>query len=185
MLVLVNNGRVYVESPRYARTFSQSVAGCNVTHEQGRLTTVLRLLLLTLRTTSPPLQDFHFRLCGDDFCHGLWEQRATPFFTMVSCGSAPTIPAVQWNTLEDRDPDLSVWSATMARRRQLREKNAADWQCRKSLAVWRGSLNDMFAYNLDWTQNHTLARRKIDQTNWMQAGRTALATRNAPKETNC
>ncbi|KAL1528877.1 hypothetical protein AB1Y20_010200 [Prymnesium parvum] len=180
MLVLVRGGRVLVEMPQYARTFGQSVYGCNVTDEKGRLTTVLRLLLLTLAppsgsSSAAALPDFEFRLCGDDFCHGLWEQRAAPFFTMVSCGASRTIPAVQWNTLEERDPDLSVWARTLTQRRQHREQQERRWSCRQSLAVWRGSLNDMYTYNLYWSANRTLGRRKIDASNWREAGRAALA----------
>ena len=39
------------------------------------------------------------------------ENRSTPlpFFTMVACRSRPSLPFVQWNTFEDRDPDLAVW----------------------------------------------------------------------------
>ena len=172
----VRGGRVFVSMPRHARTFSQSITGCNVTDEKGRLTTVLRLLLLALRTAHPPLPDFQFQLCGDDFCHGLWEQRgAAPLFSMVSCSSAPTIPAVQWNTLEARDPDLSVWPLTVERRRQLRERFSRRWACRKSVAIWRGSLNDMYVYNMFWSHNRTISRRKVDQSNWQRAGRAALA----------
>jgi hypothetical protein len=177
-LVMVRGGRVFVEMPQWSRNSGLNFSGCetnSTTGEKSRLSTVLRLLLIALRTAKPVLPDFHFRLCGDDFCHGYWEGKPIPIFTMVSCSDAPTIPAVQWNTLEQRDPDLSVWQQSLSQHRRLRDSHARRWSCRKDKAVWRGSLNDPFAYNLQWTSNQTVRRVKIDASNWHQAGRAALA----------
>eukprot|EP00322_Chrysochromulina_rotalis_P018884 CAMPEP_0115842138 /NCGR_PEP_ID=MMETSP0287-20121206/7645_1 /TAXON_ID=412157 /ORGANISM="Chrysochromulina rotalis, Strain UIO044" /LENGTH=380 /DNA_ID=CAMNT_0003295797 /DNA_START=395 /DNA_END=1537 /DNA_ORIENTATION=+ len=125
-------------------------------------------------SSTPPLDNFAFRLCVDDMCHGLFENRAVPFFTMVSCETARTIPVVQWNTAERRDPDLAMWPAVLNYRRGLPGRRRSLWPQRKPQAIFRGSINENVATNLDWSRRGELKRVRFRDSRWREQGRLAL-----------
>ena len=140
--------------------------------------------------------DIRFRLCVDDFCHGAHggpaagadagsagmplpmpiRGPAVPWFTMVSCATAPTIPLVQWNVEDgaERDVDLSRWDAELERRQALRLA-LPSWSCRSTKAVFRGAVHSHHGYNTQWSTDRVLARRHVSAQQWRTHGRVALA----------
>ena len=176
-LVSVVGGRVFLEIPEGSHFFTLPLSGCSKTSEGGRQLTVLRLLFIALRQHRLP--DFQFRLCSDDYCHGLFEAgagtRSLPLLTSVCCETARTIPSVQWNVLSSRDPDLGEWDATLSRLRAQRHAHARLWECRQPKAVWRGSIADHHVYNTRWSSRGELAQERVVASNWQRAGRVALA----------
>jgi len=118
-LVMVRGGKLFIAMRNASNEAAYRLTGCSdFPPEKGRLLVMLRLLLLAITDLET---DFDARVCFDDFCHGLYENRSTPlpFFTMVACRSRPSLPFVQWNTFEGRDPDLAVWPAELAARAQM------------------------------------------------------------------
>ena len=118
--------------------------------------------------------DFEFRLCTDDFCHGIAEGRAVPLFTMAACETARTIPAVEWNPTGSRGPDWSVWDEVLSRRRELRELHAKHFRCRLPRAIWRGDAHNHFVYNMRWSSEGSVRRRSMETKHWREQGRLAL-----------
>ena len=150
--------------------------------ERHRLHVALRLLHIA--TTRPPgLRDCEMRLCGDDTCHGVWEQppRARPLFTMATCMDSPTLPLPQWNAEWDakggRDVDLAVWDTVRQERRHrsMRALERRNWKCRESIAAFRGSANQLHTYNIHWGAERRVRRAKTEPSNWNVSGRWALA----------
>ena len=130
-LVQLRSGQIYLSISPKSKLFWHSVCGCAPNVTQGssmrRLLTVLRLLRVALREREMP--DFDARICTDDFCHGLWEGgRPLPWFTMVSCATAPSIPAVQWNTYMRRDPDFASWDSHLSRLSLARRNRSLQWK---------------------------------------------------------
>ena len=185
-LVSVISGQVFIEIPEGTRFWTLRFTRCSSSSEGGRQLTVLRLLFLALRRRKLP--DFQFRLCSDDYCHGLHEAeagvRARPLFTSVSCETTRksglrvghTLPSVQWNTLAGRDPDLGEWDAAVNALLAQRQSLDRLWDCRQPKAVWRGSIaQDAHVYNVRWSSEARLAKEKVGADNWFKAGRLALA----------
>lgn len=178
-LVSVVAGRVYIEIPEDTRFWTLSLSKCSRSSEGGRQLTVLRLLFIALRVRQLP--DFQFRLCSDDYCHGLFEAGGThkrssvPLFASVSCETHRTLPAVQWNTLSSRDPDFGQWDAALSDMRLQRQSLDRLWECREPKAVWRGAIADNHVYNVRWTWRGQLAQEQVVGANWQKAGRMALA----------
>ncbi|KAL1520908.1 hypothetical protein AB1Y20_022468 [Prymnesium parvum] len=157
------------------------------TSENARLLTFLRMLRLALQACdtwawrvcgsgADSWPDFALRLCTDDFCHGVAgkEQRPTAYFTMVSCETARSIPAVEWNPTGGRGIDLSVWDEALRRRRELRQIHSSHFGCRLPKAVWRGDAHNHVVYNMQWSSNRTLKRRRMSTSSWREQGRLAL-----------
>lgn len=160
-------------------------AGCRYqyrTWERHRMTLALRLLHAAA-SRSGGLPDCELRLCADDTCHGVWETppRPRPLFTMSSCLDAPTLPLPQWNAewAKDggRDVDLGEWDRVLHERanRSSRALERAAWRCRQSVAVFRGSANQLHTYNSRWGADRRLQRSKTTAANWNVSGRWALA----------
>ena len=145
--------------------------------ERHRLQVVLRMLHIATQRSKLP--DFELRVCVDDTCHGVWEKsrRPRPIFTMASCLDSPTIPMIQWNAgAADRDPDLAVWDEVLHQRaaqaKDLLQPGA--WACRQSVAVFRGSANQLHTYNNEWTYTHRVRRARTTSQNFNSSGRWAL-----------
>ena len=177
-LVSVRNGRdIFVTMHPSNVLWSRNISGCINLLGGGfsrRLLTVLRMLRRTLRM-HPSLKDFAFRLCVDDYCHGMREGRPLPLFTMVACETARTIPSVQWNSADKRDPDLSVWQGVRA---ELRARSPGrqrhTWAKRRAKAVWRGSIGEPFITNGNWTSRKVLMQSHFSNKEWKRQGRLAL-----------
>jgi len=182
-LVIVRGGKMFVHIPPKSRLFDQPLFGCR-NSEQGssmhRLRTLLRTLHIVVAEGSPPLPDFEARLCVDDFCHGLFEDRGPlPWFTMCSCSGTPSIAALGWNSGaafggSPRDPDLSTWEAVLAHRHKAFADNDKRWACRSPVAAWRGSISDSHVTNADWSEHRTLRRIPWSDARWREQGRLAL-----------
>ena len=145
-LVMVRRSEILLHIPPRSRLFRQPLTTCHHGELQGssmrRLQNVLRLLRLAL--TIMELPDFELRLCVDDFCHGLYERKAVPWLSSVSCLNYPSIPMVQWNTLPGRDPDMAVWDEILRSVRvPAATANARRWACRRPQAVWRGAVSEV------------------------------------------
>mmetsp|Transcript_24596 Transcript_24596/g.79429 ORF Transcript_24596/g.79429 Transcript_24596/m.79429 type:complete len:531 (-) Transcript_24596:294-1886(-) len=181
-LVIVRRGEIFVYIPVTSRLFPEVLPSCS--HLGGntpggasmrRLLTVLRFLRSTLSSWSWwARRDFAVRVCVDEFCHGLFEDRPVPWLTMVSCAFTPSLPAVQWNTLKGRDPNLSEWESVLAQHAALADVANASWPCRIRRAVWRGSASEPYTTNMRWTGNRTLERIPISIGKWRAQGRLAL-----------
>ena len=179
-LVQVVDGKIYMQLSPRALIFPRIHFG-NCGHndsENGRTLTMLRLLQVALRHPGPGAggswPDFEFRLCGDDYCHGLAEGADRAFFTSSVCATKRTLPGVQWNPSGGRDVDLALWDETMARRRRLREVHDEHWACRLPMAVWRGDAHNHQVYNEFWTDRGELSRQKMRSERWTRQGRLAL-----------
>eukprot|EP00962_Isochrysis_galbana_P018350 scaffold5297_cov110-Isochrysis_galbana.AAC.1 len=181
-LVIVRHGVLLVYIPRKSRLFPESLPSCEAIASDSPGGSAMRRLLPVLRMirsaifSAPPAdrRDFAIRVCVDEFCHGLYEDRPLPWLTMVSCAGTPSLPAVQWSTLKGRDPALSVWDAELRRRAGLQRDANASWACRNPSAVWRGSAAEPFSTNLHWTSNRSLARLAVTRGRWRLQGRMAL-----------
>lgn len=181
-LVIVRRGEIFVYIPVTSRLFPEVLPSCS--HLGGntpggasmrRLLTVLRFLRSTLSSWSWwARRDFAVRVCVDEFCHGLFEDRPVPWLTMVSCACTPSLPAVQWSTLKGRDPNLSEWESVLAQHAALADVANASWPCRIRRAVWRGSASEPYTTNMRWTGNRTLERIPISIGKWRAQGRLAL-----------
>ena len=172
-LVMVRGGKLFIAMRNASNEAAYRLTGCSdFPPEKGRLLVMLRLLLLAITDLET---DFDARVCFDDFCHGLYENRSTPlpFFTMVACRSRPSLPFVQWNTFEGRDPDLAVWPAELAARARQRAA-LPPWAGREATGVWRGSLGDFFVANREWSSKGVLAREPLSPQLWRSQGRLAL-----------
>lgn len=173
-LVIVRRGEIFVYIPVTSRLFPEVLPACSNLGgntpggaSMRRLLTVLRFLRSTLSTFSWwGRRDFAIRVCVDEFCHGMFEDRLLPWLTMISCASSPSLPAVQWSTLKGRDPNLSEWDALLAEQTALADVANASWPCRTPRAVWRGSASEPFTTNMRWTGNHTLERIPISIGKW-------------------
>ena len=177
--VQVVAGKVYVQlSPRALPFPHIDFADCGHTHsENGRTLTMLRLLRIALEQPGPgsgSWPDFEFRLCADDFCHGLAENTSLAFFTSSVCATLLTLPGVQWNPSGGRDSDLAVWDETMARRHRLRTLHDENWSCRLPVAVWRGDAHNHHVYNERWSEFGELSRQRYGTERWATQGRLAL-----------
>ena len=110
----------------------------------------------------------------------MWEQpaRPRPIFTMASCLNAPTLPIVQWNSYEQRDPDLSVWDSVWSSwARQAKEVvTPRRWACRRSVAAFRGAANQLHTYNNRWSTSRQVRRTRITAGNFNFSGRWSLAS---------
>ena len=146
--------------------------------ERHRFQVVLRLLRMA--TARARLPDFELRVCLDDTCHGVWEQppRPRPIFTMATCLSSPTLPMVQWNSFDARDPDLSVWDHVWKQwaNEAKQSLTPSRWAAKRSLAVFRGAANQLHTYNNDWSTTRRLSRSRITAANFNVSGRWALTT---------
>jgi hypothetical protein len=176
-LVFVRKGLVFVNIRGQSSLFGRDITSC-INELAGsfarRLVHVLRFLLVVL-ARNKDLPDFVFKLCVDDACHGVHEGKALPFFTMVSCGTETrTIPAVQWNTADGRDPDLSLWALRMMKLRHSPGRQNSSWRRRSPKAVWRGALNDQYVMNRDWSKQGSLTRLHLRGKTWKKLGRAAL-----------
>ncbi len=172
--ILVVSGRVYFVS---GGDEPLTAAGCGAAASDAndaRLINMLRLVRLAVKSASPPLPDFELRLCVDDFCKGLDAARPSPIFTMVSCETSKSIPAVQWNLKQMRDVDWSVWDEALARRRALRRDLDASWDCRLPKAVWRGDASEHKVLNMEWSERGILRLTRYSPYNWRRQGRLAL-----------
>ena len=172
-LVMVRGGKLFIAMRNASNEAAYRLTGCSdFPPEKGRLLVMLRLLLLAITDLET---DFDARVCFDDFCHGLYENRSTPlpFFTMVACRSRPSLPFVQWNTFEGRDPDLAVWPSELAARARQRAA-LPPWAGREATGVWRGSLGDFFVANREWSSKGVLAREPLSPQLWRSQGRLAL-----------
>lgn len=113
-------------------------------------------------------------------CHGVWEQppRPRPIFTMASCLNSPTLPVVQWNSYEQRDPDLSIWDGVWSSwARQAKEAlTPRRWSCRRSVAAFRGAANHLHTYNSRWSSSRQVRRTRITAANFNVSGRWSLAS---------
>ena len=172
--------------------------------ERHRFHVVLRFLRIA--TERRRLPDFELRLCLDDTCaasrswhaslrqlsyahvscrcrdrrcHGVWEQpaRPRPMFTMASCLTAPTLPVVQWNSYEQRDPDLSVWDRVWSSwaRQAKQVLSPRGWGCRQNVAAFRGAANQLHTYNNRWSSTRQVRRTRITAANFNVSGRWSLA----------
>ena len=180
-LIQVVGGRIYLKlSPRALLTPRLNFSSCGHTDsENGRTLVMLRLLRLALMAPYPhrpdgTWPDFEFRLCADDFCHGLAENANRAFFTQSVCQTLRTLPSVQWNPSGGRDVDLALWDETMARRRRLRQLHADHWGCRLPVAIWRGDAHNHFVYNERWNVDGYLSRQRMRPERWTTQGRLAL-----------
>jgi hypothetical protein len=181
-LVIVRRGQIYVYIPVTSRLFPEPLPSCSRLGgntpggaSMRRLLTVLRFLRSTLSTQSLwGRTDFALRVCVDEFCHGLFEDRPVPWLTMISCALTPSLPAVQWSTLKGRDPNLSDWDGVLARRAALGDVANASWPCRIPRGAWRGSASEPYSTNMRWTGNRTLERIPISIGKWRAQGRLAL-----------
>ena len=113
-------------------------------------------------------------------CHGVWEEpaRPRPIFTMASCLNAPTLPIVQWNSYEQRDPDLSIWDGVWSSWARLAKEEVAPrkWACRRSVAAFRGAANQLHTYNNRWSTSGQVRRTRITAANYNVSGRWSLAS---------
>ena len=159
--------------------------------ERHRLNTLLRMLHVAASRPAG-LPDCELRLCGDDTCHGVWESppRPRPLFTMASCLDSPTLPLPQWDMRWTRcgstppctlpraagDVDLAIWDAALQARanRSLGMLDRASWQCRESVAAFRGAANQLHTYNNRWGAEGRVRRSKITAANWNVSGRWGL-----------
>ena len=181
-LVIVMGGEIFVYIPHKSRLFPERLPSCESLASDSpggsamrRFLPVLRMVRSMVKTRAPEYcRDFAIRVCVDEFCHGDFEGRAIPWLTMISCAGTPSLPAVQWNTLKGRDPNLSEWDAELLRRAAVQPDANASWPCRESTAVWRGSAAEPFSTNMRWTTNHTLSRLAVTRGRWRQQGRLAL-----------
>jgi len=181
-LVVVRKGEIFVYIPYTSRLFPERLPSCSGLGGNSpggasmrRLLTVLRFLRSTLGTLRPSQRtDFALRVCVDEFCHGMFEDRPLPWLTTVSCAGTPALPAVQWNTLKGRDPNLSEWDAVLKEQAALQPLANATWACRTPKAVWRGSASEPFTTNMQWTGNGTLERLMVGKGRWRFQGRLAL-----------
>ena len=175
-LVTVAAGRIYLQVARRSALFDVLDASrCGYEHsEVGRLLVVLRFVRLALRRGA--WGDFAFRLCVDDFCHGLEEGAPVAWFTMCACATAPTLPTVQWVPSAEggRDPDLAVWDEALARRRRLRAAQAAHWRCKLPVGFWRGAAHNHHTYNARWSAEGVVERAPMSTKRWRSQGRLAL-----------
>lgn len=173
--------------------------------ERHRFQVALRLLHIA--TERARLPDFELRLCLDDTCaatprptqarassgplasllfaslrrcHGVWEEHARPrpIFTMASCLNAPTLPTVQWNSYEQRDPDLSIWDGVWSSWARLAKEQVTPrkWACRRSVAAFRGAANQLHTYNNVWSTSGQVRRTRITAANYNASGRWSLAS---------
>ena len=180
-LVQVVRGRIYLQLSSRALLFPRiNFANCGHTDsENGRTLTMLRLLRIALQQPGPgggSWPDFEFRLCADDYCHGLAENANRAFFTSSVCATKRTLPGVQWNPSGGRDSDLAVWDETMARRRRLRKLHDEHWSCRLPVAVWRGDAHNHQVYNERWSEWGELSRQRFRTERWTTQGRLALVS---------
>lgn len=180
-LVQIVGGKIYLQLSSRALLFPRiNFANCGHTDsENGRTLTMLRLLRLALQQPGPSggaWPDFEFRLCADDYCHGLAENADRAFFTSSVCATKRTLPGVQWNPSGGRDSDLAVWDETMARRRRLRKLHDEQWSCRLPVAVWRGDAHNHQVYNERWSEWGELSRQRFRTERWTTQGRLALVS---------
>ena len=201
-IVGVRRGSILISIPNASSLRDRCLSGCanRVYGSFGRrILTVMRMLQTILNAAhsdSGSLQslatvDFALKLCVDDTCHGEHEQHPVPFWSMVSCATAPSIPVVQWNTADARDPDLAVWDGVLRHRRLLRQRAGvggttvkgsvvqgggpgAGWAQRQATAVFRGAINENVATNSDWTFSRLLHRVRFRDRRWRRQGRLAL-----------
>ena len=110
----------------------------------------------------------------------MWEEpaRPRPIFTMASCLNAPTLPIVQWNSYEQRDPDLSIWDGVWSSWARLAKEEVAPrkWACRRSVAAFRGAANQLHTYNNRWSTSGQVRRTRITAANYNVSGRWSLAS---------
>ena len=181
-LVMVQRGEIFVYIPYTSRLFPERLPSCrHLSGDSPGGASMRRLLhiLRFMRSTLSKLwwwnrKDFAVRVCVDEFCHGVFEDRPLPWFTMISCLPTPSLPAVQWNTLKGRDPNLSEWDQLLLDQAELWRVANASWHCRIDRAVWRGSASEPFSTNMRWTSNRTLERLPITKGRWKSQGRLAL-----------